>query len=261
MGIVNVTPDSFSDGAIFADANEAVEHGLRLVEEGADLLDVGGESTRPGAAPVTIDEEIARVVPVIEGLVKQVDVPLSVDTRKADVAVAALGGGAAIVNDVSAGADPDMFEVVHDRGGGMVLMHMKGDPTTMQDDPTYDDVVAEVRAFLADRVESAVVAGVARDHLCLDPGIGFGKTVEHNLALLHGIASFGELGLPVLVGASRKRFVGTLTGVDDPGDRVEGSVAAAAWCAAQGVDIVRVHDVRPTVRALRIVDAIVRGSA
>jgi dihydropteroate synthase len=261
MGIVNVTPDSFSDGGLALDPDDAVELGLRLAEEGADLLDVGGESTRPGAEPVSADEEAARVLPVIERLAGKVELPISVDTRKASVARAALGAGATIVNDVSAGADPEMLPLVREHGSGIVLMHMRGEPRTMQQAPSYDDVVREVRDFLADRIGAAVAAGVRRAAICVDPGIGFGKELEHNLRLLQAIGSFRDLRVPLLVGASRKRFVGALTGVEDPADRVEGSIAAAVWCASQGVDVVRVHDVRATVRALRVADAIVRGGA
>jgi dihydropteroate synthase len=260
MGIVNITPDSFSDGGMFEDAEAAVKHGLRLLEEGADVLDVGGESTRPGSDPVEAEEERSRVLPVLEGLRREApEAILSVDTRTAGVAEEAIAAGADVVNDISAGADPAMFRVVAAARAGMVLMHMRGEPKTMQADPRYDDVVAEVRAFLAGRVDVAVAAGIGRDRLCVDPGIGFGKNLEHNLDLLRSIDSFRELAVPVLVGVSRKRFVGELSGVDDPADRLEGSLAAAAWCAARGVQLVRVHDVGPTVRALRVVDAIARG--
>jgi dihydropteroate synthase len=259
MGIVNVTPDSFSDGGMFDDAEAAVKRALQLLEEGADVLDVGGESTRPRSDPVDEDEERARVLPVIEGLRREApEALLSVDTRKASVADEALAAGADVVNDIGAGADPDMFGVVASARAGMVLMHMRGEPKTMQADPHYDDVVTEVRGFLAERLEAAVAAGIGRDRLCIDPGIGFGKNLAHNLALLRSIRSFAELGVPVLVGASRKRFIGELSGAGDPADRLEGSVAAAVWCASQGVEMVRVHDVAPTVRALRVVDAIVR---
>ena len=258
MGIVNVTPDSFSDGGAFLDTASAVEHGARLAEEGADVLDVGGESTRPGAAEVPVDEELERVVPVVERLVKQIDVPVGVDTRKAAVARRALDAGAAIVNDVTAGGDAEMYGVAREAGAGLVLMHMRGDPQTMQDDPRYDDVVTEVRDYLASRIGSAVAAGVPRAQLCVDPGIGFGKNLEHNLAILRAIASFRELRTPVLVGASRKRFIGQLTGVEDPADRLEGTAGAVAWCAAQDVDIVRVHDVLQMRRVVNVVDAISR---
>jgi dihydropteroate synthase len=259
MGIVNVTPDSFSDGGVFDDAEAAVKHGLQLLEEGADVLDVGGESTRPGSDPVDEAEERARVLPVLEGLRREApEAVLSVDTRKAAVASDALSAGADVVNDIGAGADPDMFGVVASAGAGMVLMHMQGEPKSMQVDPYYDDVVTEVRGFLADRLETAGAVGIGRDRLCIDPGIGFGKNLEHNLALLRAIGSFRELGVPVLVGVSRKRFVGELSGADDPASRLEGSVAGAVWCASRGVEMVRVHDVGPTVRALRVVDAIAR---
>ena len=261
MGIVNVTPDSFSDGGAFLDTDSAVAHAIQLAGEGADLLDVGGESTRPGSEEVPADEELARVVPVVERLVHEVDLPIGVDTRKAAVARAGLEAGAAIVNDVTAGADPDMFALVRDAGAGMVLMHMRGEPKTMQADPHYDDVVTEVRDFLAGRVGAAVAAGVPRSHLCVDPGIGFGKNLDHNLEILRAIGSFRELRTPVLVGASRKRFIGQLTGVEDPADRMEGTAGAVAWCAAQGVDIVRVHDVLQMRRVVNVVDAIVRGAS
>ena len=259
MGIVNVTPDSFSGDGLLIDADAAIKQGVQMVEDGADVLDVGGESTRPGSDPVSAGEELGRVVPVIDGLAAQVDVPISVDTRRAEVARAALEAGAAIVNDVSAGGDPAMFELVRDSGAGLVLMHMRGEPKTMQVEPHYDDVVREVRDFLAERIGAAVAAGVARGQLCADPGIGFGKNLEHNLALLHDIGSFHDLRVPILVGVSRKRFIGELTGVTDPQGRVEGTAAAVAWCAAQGVELVRVHDVREMVKVVRVIDAIARG--
>lgn len=261
MGIVNVTPDSFSDGGMFHDAQDAVAHGARLVDEGADLVDVGGESTRPGADPVPLAEELARVVPVIEGLrAARPDVAVSVDTRRADVATRALAAGASLVNDVSGGRDPAMFDVVRDSGAGLVLMHMRGDPMTMQDDPRYEDVFAEVHEYLRERVEAAVFSGIAADQLAVDPGIGFGKDLEHNLTLLRALDGFADLDAAVLVGVSRKRFVGSLSGVDRAADRLEGSIAAAAWCAVNGADVVRVHDVAVTVRALRVTDALWRGT-
>ena len=258
MGIVNVTPDSFSDGGSYANVDDAVKHAIQMVADGAELLDVGGESTRPGSEVVPPDEETHRVVPVIRRIVDELpDVPVSVDTRKPAVARAALAGGATIVNDVSAGADPAMFGVVGEAGAGMVLMHMKGEPKTMQDDPSYYDVVAEVRGFLGDRVEAAVAAGVELEQLCVDPGIGFGKTLEHNLAILHDIRAFHHLGVPVLVGPSRKRFIGTLTDTEVD-DRIEGTAGVVAWCAAERVDVVRVHDVKEMTRVVRVVDAIAR---
>ena len=263
MGIVNVTPDSFSGDGLLdtAGPDAAIAQGLDMVAAGADILDVGGESTRPGSALVTAGEELARVVPVIEGLVRRTDVPVSVDTRKPDVARAALAAGASIVNDVGAAAAPGMFEVVGEARAGLVLMHMQGEPKTMQDAPHYDDVVGEVRLFLAGRVDAAVEAGLERDQLCVDPGIGFGKNLEHNLALLRNIGSFRELGVPVLVGPSRKRFVGDLSGETDPAEREGGTAGAVAWCAAQLVDLVRVHDVGPMAKVLRVVDAIARDRA
>jgi dihydropteroate synthase len=258
MGIMNVTPDSFSDGGSFTNVDDAVKHAAEMVADGADLLDVGGESTRPGSDVVPADEEIRRVVPVIRRLANDLpDVPVSVDTRKADVARAALEAGATIVNDVSAGGDPAMFGVVAEAGAGMVLMHMLGEPKTMQVDPTYYDVVAEVRGFLGDRIDAALEARVGLDRLCIDPGIGFGKTLEHNLALLHDIRAFHQLRVPVLVGPSRKRFIGSLVGTEVD-DRIEGTAGAVAWCAAEGVDIVRVHDVKEMTRVVRVVDAIAR---
>ena len=258
MGIVNVTPDSFSDGGSYANVDDAVKHAIQMVADGAELVDVGGESTRPGSDVVAPEEEIHRVLPVIRRIVDELpDVPVSIDTRKPAVARAALDGGASIVNDVSAGADPAMFGVVGEADAGMVLMHMKGEPKTMQDDPSYYDVVAEVRGFLGDRVEAAVGAGIDLERLCIDPGIGFGKTLEHNLAILHDIRAFHHLGVPVLVGPSRKRFIGTLTDTDVD-DRIEGTAGVVAWCAAEGVDIVRVHDVKEMTRVVRVVDAIAR---
>ncbi|TMK59915.1 MAG: dihydropteroate synthase [Actinobacteria bacterium] len=259
MGIVNVTPDSFSDGAMFATAEDAVARGARLVDEGADLVDVGGESTRPGSDPVEVDEELRRVVPVIEGLAKaRPGTPISIDTRKPKVAIAALDAGACVVNDITAGRDTKLLEIVARTGAGIVLMHMLGEPKTMQDDPRYDDVVAEVNEFLRERIEAAVFAGIPEERTCIDPGIGFGKTVEHNLALLRAVPALRMLGAAVMVGASRKGFIGTLTGVEDPAARFEGSLAVAVLAAAYGADLVRVHDVEATVRALKVADAVVR---
>lgn len=259
MGIVNVTPDSFSDGGMFGDdPDAAIRHGVTLAAVGADILDVGGESTRPGADPVPEAIELERVVPVVAGLVKEVDLPVSVDTRKPEVARAALDAGASIVNDISAAAAPGMFEVVRAADAGLVMMHMQGQPKTMQAAPTYTDVVAEVRGFLADRIGAAVGAGVPRGRICVDPGIGFGKSMEHNLALLRGISRLQELRVPVMVGVSRKRFIGVLSGAEEPADRVEGTAGAVAWCATQGVDLVRVHDVLEMARVLRVVDALSR---
>lgn len=257
MGILNVTPDSFSDGGRFLDPDAAVEHGLRLAAEGAAIVDVGGESTRPGAAPVDAAEERARVVPVIEALVGQ-GVACSIDTRHAGVAEAAVEAGASMLNDVSA----SLHEVAAAAGVPWVAMHMLGDPRTMQDDPRYDDVVAEVSTFLAERARKALAAGVPRDGIVVDPGIGFGKGPDHNRALLAHLDALKRLGYPVLLGVSRKSFIGRLTAeggeAPPPADRVEGSLAAAVAGIAKGADIVRVHDVRATVRAARVADWILR---
>jgi dihydropteroate synthase len=256
MGILNVTPDSFSDGGRFLDHERAVEHGLRMAEEGADLLDVGGESTRPGSDSVSVDEELGRVLPVVKRLVAETEVPISIDTRKADVAAAATDAGASIVNDVSAGRDPRMFEVTRAAGAGLVLMHMLGEPKTMQEEPRYGDVLREVHQYLAERIEEAEGAGVDRDRIAADPGLGFGKTTAHSLELMRSIDSFLDLGVPILVGPSRKSFIGdALEGV--PVDqRMEGTAGAVAWMAGRGAHIVRVHDVGTMVKVLAVVDAI-----
>jgi len=259
MGVVNVTPDSFSDGGLFADTETAVAHGAKLADEGADVVDIGGESTRPGAEPVSSDEELRRVLPVIEGLrAARPDVAISIDTRHPNVAAEAVAAGAAIVNDVSGGADPDMMRVAAQGTAGMVLMHMQGEPGSMQVDPRYEDVVEEVHGYLRERVEAALFDGVEAEQLCVDPGIGFGKNLEHNLALLRDLGRFRDLDAGLVIGVSRKRFIGTLTDAEDPTDRVEGSLAAAVLAAAAGADVIRAHDVRATVRALRVADAITR---
>jgi dihydropteroate synthase len=247
MGVLNVTPDSFSDGGRYLDPELAVAHGLALVAEGADVVDVGGESTRPGAGPVDEAEERRRVVPVIEALAPSVRV--SVDTRSAAVAEAAVAAGATLVNDVSASLWPVAAEV----GAGWVAMHMRGEPVTMQEAPRYDDVVAEVGAFLQERVAQARAAGV--EEVWIDPGIGFGKTLEHNLALLRSLDRLVAGGVPVVVGASRKGSLGQLTGGALVDDRLEASVATAVWAVEQGAAMVRVHDVAATVRALALLEA------
>jgi dihydropteroate synthase len=258
MGVLNVTPDSFSDGGRFFGERAAIDRGIEMVDEGADIVDVGGESTRPGSDAVPIEEERERVVPVIERLASHVAVPISVDTRRADVARDALDAGATIVNDVTAGRDPDMFGVVREAGAGYVAMHMQGEPKTMQREPEYDDVVAEVAEFLRERVEAAGLAGVDTDRVAIDPGIGFGKDLGHNLALLHHVDALAALGRPVVVGPSRKRFIGTLLDDAPEDERLEGTIGAAAWLAARGAHVVRVHDVLEVARALRVVDAIAR---
>jgi dihydropteroate synthase len=261
MGVLNVTPDSFSDGGRFPRAEEAVAHGTRLAAEGADIVDVGGESTRPGSDPVPADVEIDRVLPVIAGLVERIPaLPVSVDTRKAEVAAAALEAGATIVNDVSAGVDPAMFDVVREAGAAIVLMHMKGEPKTMQRAPEYDDVVSEVHEYLLQRIEAAAFAGIDPERIAIDPGIGFGKDLGHNLELIRRIDAFLDLGRPVLVGPSRKRFIGAI--LDLPEDRrVEGTIGAVAWMVARGAHVVRVHDVLEVSRAVRVIDAIAGSGA
>jgi dihydropteroate synthase len=261
MGVVNVTPDSFSDGGWFLDHEAAVRRGIDLADQGADLVDVGGESTRPGAAPVPVKEEVGRVVPVVKRLAALLDVPISIDTRRHQAAEEALAAGATIVNDVSAGSDPDMFHGVAEAGAGLVLMHMQGDPGTMQIDPHYDDVVTDVRAYLEERVAAAVAAGVSRESLAVDPGLGFGKTLQHNLALMRNIAEFGTLGRPVVVGPSRKSFIGNVLDDAPVGERLEGTAGAVAWLAGAGAHVVRVHDVREMVRVVRVVDAIAKAEA
>jgi dihydropteroate synthase len=255
MGILNVTPDSFSDGGAFLDPDAAVAHGLALAAEGADVVDVGGESTRPGSDPVSADEELARVIPVIERLAPRVGVPLSIDTMKAGVAAEALRAGAAFVNDVTALRDPAMAALVAGAGVPVCLMHMQGEPKTMQREPRYAHVVDEVCAFLAERAAAAEAAGVHRDLICVDPGIGFGKTAEHNLALIRHLDAVVGLGYPVLVGVSRKRFLSAVTGAPED-RRGPASVAASVACARRGAWMVRVHDVRPVRDALAIEAAI-----
>lgn len=260
MGIVNVTPDSFSDGGLFADEHAAIEHGIRLAGEGADVLDVGGESTRPGADPVPEADEIARTAPVVAALVAATGLPVSIDTTKAAVARAGLDAGAQIVNDVSAGMlDDAMLPLVARSGAAIVLMHMQGTPRTMQQSPSYDDVVGEVRAFLDERASAAQHAGIARDRIAVDPGIGFGKTLQHNLTLLNRLDELVALGYPVLTGTSRKSFIGTVLDGLPPADRVEGTAATVALSIARGSRFVRVHDVRAMVRVARMTDAILAG--
>ncbi|MBP7706220.1 MAG: dihydropteroate synthase [Candidatus Aminicenantes bacterium] len=260
MGIVNVTPDSFADGGRYADPARAVERGLALVAEGADIVDVGGESTRPGSLPVPEAEETARVVPVVAGLRRESRALISVDTAKAAVARAALDAGADIVNDISAFRfDPAMAGVVARSGAAAVLMHMKGTPATMQDDPRYDDLVGEIAAFLDDRLRVAEAAGVPRERLVVDPGIGFGKTVDHNLEILRRAADFHALGRPLLLGFSRKAFLGRVLGGLPPEERLEATLAAAVLAVERGAHILRVHDVGPVFRAVRAAEAVLAG--
>ncbi|MCG8451015.1 MAG: dihydropteroate synthase [Pirellulales bacterium] len=250
MGIVNVTPDSFSDGGKYLCAEKAVEHALQLVGDGADILDIGGESTRPYAEAVAKQEELERVLPVVESLAGQTDVPISIDTSKAAVAKAALAAGAEIINDVSAlQSDPAMLGLAVESQAGVCAMHMQGTPQTMQDDPRYQDVVEEIAAYLRQRRDALQDAGIAPERICLDPGIGFGKTHQHNLTLMAHCGRFHELGCPLLVGHSRKGFLAKLLG-DSEADRTAATVGGALALAAQGVQIVRVHDVRPVCEAL-----------
>ena len=261
MGVINVTPDSFSDGGLYLDAERAVAHGLELVAEGAEILDVGGESTRPGAEAVGTEEEKRRTEPVVRGLAEALAADgraaeISIDTSKLAVAEAALDAGATIVNDVTAlRGDPEIASLCGDRDATLVLMHMLGTPRTMQQDPRYDDVVEEVRVFLAERTEAAVEAGVAVDRIWLDPGIGFGKTLEHNIELLRRLREIADLGQPVVVGASRKSFIGKIDG-SEPNERLGGTIAASVLAAEHGAAILRVHDVAEMAQALRVAMAI-----
>ncbi len=264
MGIVNVTPDSFSDGGAFfaddvPDIDAAVAHGIGLMRDGADLLDVGGESTRPGADAVDATTEQTRVVPVVEQLVAAGAI-VSIDTTKASVAASAIAAGAAIVNDVTALGDSAMADLCAEADVGVVLMHMRGTPRTMQDDPVYDDVVAEVRRYLEERAEAAIAAGIDAQRIAVDPGIGFGKTLEHNLALLAQLERITELGFPVVLGASRKRFLGVIVGAERPSDRDVATAATTALGIAAGAAVVRVHNVAMGLHAARTADAIVRSA-
>jgi len=255
MGVVNVTPDSFSDGGLYLDPEAAIAHGRELFAAGAEILDVGGESTRPGAEPVAAEEELRRVVPVIEGL-RDLDCEISVDTSKAAVAAAALDAGATIVNDVTAlRGDPEMAPLCAERGAGVVLMHMLGEPRTMQEDPRYDDVVAEVKAFLAERSQAAVAVGIAEGRVWLDPGIGFGKTAAHNMELLRRLGELRELGRPLVIGTSRKSFIGRVDG-SAADERLGGTIASSVLAAAEGAEVLRVHDVAEMRQALAVAAAI-----
>jgi dihydropteroate synthase len=258
-GIVNVTPDSFSDGGLHLSTAAAVAHGLKLVEEGADLLDIGGESTRPGAKPVSAADEIARVVPVIEALAKQTDVPISIDTSKPEVMRAAVAAGAGMINDVYALRRDGALDAAADLKVPVCLMHMLGEPRTMQDDPHYDDVVSDVRRFLAERIFACEMSGIDKKRIVADPGFGFGKTLEHNLALLRGLDQLAALGVPLMVGLSRKTTIGTLTGREAHADRAAGSAAAALIAVQKGAAIVRVHDVAITRDALAVWEGVASG--
>jgi len=257
MGIVNATPDSFSDGGKFASTQKAVEHALKLAEEGADILDIGGESTRPGATPVALDEELSRVIPVIEQLVGKLNIPISIDTYKPEVMRQAIAAGADIVNDVCALREPGALEIVTASQVGVCLMHMRGMPQTMQQDPQYADVVAEVIAFLKQRLTAANSVGIASERILFDPGFGFGKRTVHNIALLQALPEILELGRPLLVGLSRKSILGQLIGADVD-QRLHASLAASVVSVMKGARIVRVHDVKATVEALKVVTALIQ---
>ena len=258
MGVLNVTPDSFSDGGRHAALADALAAAERLVEQGADLVDIGGESTRPGACAVDADEESRRVLPVIEGIRRNSAIRISIDTRKAEVARRALDAGADLINDVTAFRDPDMLQLVRERGVPAVVMHMRGDPETMQRRTSYEDLMATIGGFLEDCVGTAVAAGVSGDKIVVDPGIGFGKSAAGNLTILKELSKLNRIGQPVLIGASRKSFIGSL--LDLPvGERLEGSLAVAAYASANGAHIIRAHDVEATVRVVRMIDAI-RGA-
>ncbi len=255
MGVVNVTPDSFSDGGLFLEPEAAIAHGAQLAREGAAILDVGGESTRPGADEVGVEEELARTQPVVSDLAA-LGHRVSIDTSKSAVAEAALDAGAAIVNDVTAlRGDPEIAALCADRGAGLVLMHMQGTPRTMQEAPSYDDVVDEVKAFLAERTEIAVAAGVREERIWLDPGIGFGKTLEHNFELLRRLGELRELGRPLVVGTSRKSFIGKIDG-SEAGERIGGTIASSVLAAAEGADVLRVHDVAEVAQAIKVAAAV-----
>jgi dihydropteroate synthase len=259
MGIVNVTPDSFSDGGRFLEAGAAVKQALSLVEQGAEIIEIGGESTRPGATPVEETEELRRVMPVVEGLAQRVRVPIAIDTMKAGVARVALQAGASIVNDVAANrTDEKMWQVVAEAGAGYVCMHMQGTPQTMQLNPTYGDVVSEVAEFFSDRIERMRGCGMGREQIILDPGVGFGKNLEHNLRLLAGLRSFTKLGRPILLGVSRKSFIGKLLGAELAA-RLPAGLACACLAVEAGVQIIRAHEVAETVQAVQMTEAILKN--
>jgi dihydropteroate synthase len=260
MGILNLTPDSFSDGGRFLAREAALKHAWRMVEEGAAIIDIGGESTRPGAQPVSSEDELARVLPIIEALAGEIPVPISIDTCKAIVMREAVSAGAGMINDILALCGPGALQAAAESGVPICLMHMQGEPRTMQRSPRYDDVVAEVRDFLAQRVEICEAAGIPRARLLLDPGFGFGKSLAHNLALLRRLSDIACLGMPMLVGLSRKSMIGSLLGDAPVNERVNGSLAAAVVAATQGAAIIRTHDVRATADAMKVVSAVISSA-
>jgi dihydropteroate synthase len=259
MGILNVTPDSFTDGGKYMEKEKAVDHALQMEDEGADMIDVGGESSRPGSDPVPQEEELKRIIPVIEGIAGRVKIPISVDTRRANVAMEALQAGAAMVNDITGlRGDPGMVQVISESGASVVIMHMKGQPKDMQKNPTYDDLIGETYDYLQEGVETAEAGGIEPDRIVVDPGIGFGKTLQHNLEILRRLDELRGIGMPILTGPSRKSFIGTILDLPEY-DRVEGTLAAVAASVFGGAHVVRVHDVKPAVRLTRMLDSILRN--
>jgi dihydropteroate synthase len=259
MGILNVTPDSFSDGGLFVNIESAVEYANKMIEDGADVIDIGGESTRPGAEIIPIDVELNRVIPVIKALSKSTNVCISIDTYKSAVAKIAIDNGACMVNDVSSMSDPNMAEIVAKADVPIILMHKKGTPKDMQIAPHYDSLIAEINQYFQDKIQTAEDFGVSPDKIIIDPGIGFGKTIAHNLEILRRLGEFKLLGKPILMGTSRKSFIGKILNINDPKDRVDGTSATMAIAIANGADIIRVHDVRQMTMVARMADAIIRG--
>ncbi len=259
MGVLNVTPDSFSDGGLYFDRQLAIERALQMVEEGADIIDIGGESTRPFSEPTPLEEELRRVIPVIEAVAPKISIPISIDTYKAKVAFEALQAGASIVNDISGFRfDPEMVKIVAESGAGLIVMHIKGTPKTMQLDPHYDDVMDEIKSYLKESIEKAESEGVHPESIVVDPGIGFGKKLHHNLEIFRRLNELEELGKPILVGPSRKSFIGEILGLP-VSERLYGTLGAVAYCALKGVHIVRVHDVKAARQVVDIIDAIESG--
>ncbi|HGJ65923.1 TPA: dihydropteroate synthase [bacterium] len=258
MGILNVTPDSFSDGGKFINIENALEQAQIMAKYGVDIIDIGGESTRPGAEPVSLEIELDRVIPVIENIKKSVNICISIDTYKAIVAEKAINAGASIVNDISSLSDPDMSKIIADSGVPIILMHKKGTPKDMQINPNYNSVVDEIKHFFEDKIKLATDSGIQSDRIIIDPGIGFGKTVEHNLEIIRRLKEFKDLRKPILIGTSRKSFIGKVLHLDSPSDRIEGTSATVALSIANGADIIRVHDIKEMMRVARMADAIVR---
>lgn len=256
MGILNVTPDSFSDGGQYQDAESAIRHCIQMAEDGADVIDIGGESSRPGSEPVSADQELSRVIPVIEALANQIEIPISIDTYKPEVARAALDAGASIINDITGLADERMRSLAAERKVPAIIMHMKGTPRNMQENPEYDDVVSEIMAFFRERIALAVEAGLPEEYLIIDPGIGFGKTLEHNLEIIRNLADFKTLGRPILIGTSRKAFIGNILGGLPPTERLQGTAATVAISIMNGANIVRVHDVKEMSKVAKMADAL-----